>query len=252
MPSRRDELYWLAHTINELLERLSQAIKREKQFTADASHELRTPLAALKGTLEVVLRRSRSPEYYEQKIQYALREVNRLTHLIEQLLMLARYEAGDYKSKIQPVIFQQVCQRAIDGLQSLIETHQVIVHLRTRQPLLVAADPDLLEILLNNVISNAIKYSYPQGKVFIDCWREETQVVCTIQDEGKGIPLDKLPHVFERFYRVDESRSSTVQGFGLGLAIVQRLADLMGFEVTLKSTEGVGTTVWLRMPNPEY
>ncbi len=251
LPTRKDELYRLGHTINELLDRLEQAIKREKQFTADASHELRTPLAALKGTLEVVLRRPRSAEYYQEKIRYALREVNRLTHLVEQLLMLARYEAGDYQPEIRPVVLQEVCNRAMAGLKPMAQAHQVTVQLVNPDPLVVAADPDLLEIVLSNVISNAIKYSERGGRVTIDCWQDTYRVWCKIQDEGKGIPPDKLPHVFERFYRVDESRSSEVEGFGLGLAIVQRLADLMAFEVSLQSVEGVGTTVLIAMPTAE-
>ncbi len=248
LPARRDELYRLVTTINKLLDRVQETIVREKQFTADASHELRTPIAAVKGTLEVLIRRPRTVEHYQGKIQYCLSELNRMSNLIEQLLLLARYDGGEFEPQVRVVDPAAHIEDVIKRMEKIFCEKSVKIEFRNNMSLRVVADPVLLEIIFMNVLSNAIKYSPPQTSVKIELQKKEDIVVCYIQDQGIGIPPEKIRHVFERFYRVDESRSSREAGFGLGLAIVKKLADLQHFDVTINSVESKGTTVIIKMP----
>ena len=251
LPQHQDELYRLGSTVNGLLDRLQFAFQREKQFTADASHELKTPLAVVKGTLDVLLRKPRDVAHYEERIRYCLDELNRMARLIDQLLMLARYENDHQNPHIVQIELTGILKSVIDRMEPMAFAKNMAIRLERISPGVVAVDPSMLEIMLENLISNAIKYSPGSSVVEIWAGRRDGLQVCAITDYGMGIPEEKLQFVFDRFYRVDESRSSSTGGFGLGLSIVRKLADLQGISISVRSRECHGTTFLLTFPQVE-
>jgi signal transduction histidine kinase len=242
LPLHKDELYTLTYTINNLLDRLQDAVLREKQFTSDASHELRTPLAVIKGTLEVLIRKPRSTEQYEAKIKYCISEVNRMANLVEQLLMLARYESGKIQPHTQKLNIAETLEKIILRMQHQINAKRIPVSFENKTPIFANADPAMLEIILENIISNSIKYSEEGKAIEITLKNENGKAVCIIRDCGIGIEKEEIEKIFDRFYRVEESHSSLISGNGLGLAIVKRLSDLQKLFLNVESRPGEGTT----------
>ncbi len=249
LPYHHDELYRLASTINALLDRMQDAFQREKHFTADASHELKTPLAVVKGTLEVLVRKPREREQYENKIQFCLMELNRMARLIEQLLMLARFESNKINPHIEEVSLPLALEAVTARLQPVALEKEIELKVTGMAKATVTADSAMLDMILENILSNAIKYSPAASVVTITVEQIERKIMCSIADQGIGIPEEKLHAVFERFYRVDESRNSGTGGFGLGLSIVKRLADLQKITVSVKSEKNLGTTFSLTFPS---
>jgi signal transduction histidine kinase len=249
LPYHRDELYRLSATINDLLDRLQEAFHREKQFTSDASHELKTPLATVKGTLEVLIRKPREKEHYETKIQFCLMELNRMAKLIDQLLMLARYESSRIKPNIESVALVPHLEEVILKMMPFAIEKEISIKMDHNDPVSVPADTAFLELILVNILSNAIKYSRNASTITIAVERKAKTIVCSIADQGIGIPEENITTVFERFYRVDTSRNSSTGGFGLGLSIVKKLADLQNIKVSLKSEPNIGTTFFLIFPS---
>ena len=249
LPKNKDELYTLVNTINSLLDRLEDAVLREKQFTADASHELRTPLSALKGTLEVLLRKQREPEQYIEKIQYGLSEVNRMTVLVEHLLLLARYEAGTIPVNLQMIQIEEMIHSLAARLSERLDENQVALKINIFPDVEVFSDRFMLEQILENLITNAIKFSYPGGEVEISFRNHQLQNVLLVRDQGIGMTPQQIDQVFERFYRADESRNFAVKGNGLGMAIVKRLADILNLKINISSEPSTGTLVDVVFPS---
>jgi two-component system heavy metal sensor histidine kinase CusS len=242
-PRNRDELYRLTATINRLLDRLRDAVVRERQFTADASHELRTPLAALKGTLEVLIRRPRSVEHYEEKVRYCISEVDRMSELVEDLLLLARHESTGIKPSMGQLDLKELIRGVITRVEPMLNAKRMRVICDCPPAVIVHADHDMTEVMLQNILSNAIKYSPEESTVSVGCSMTDRGTLCMITDRGIGIPEEQLARVFDRFYRTDQSRNSETVGSGLGLAIVKRLADLQHLDVSISSKQGHGTSV---------
>ncbi len=249
LPFHHDELYCLSSTINDLLDRLQKAFQREKQFTADASHELKTPLSTVKGTFEVVIRKPREKEHYETKIQFCLVELNRMAKLIDQLLMLARYESSAMKPNIETIALLPHIEEVVARIKVTAIEKSISIKIKQAESLNVAADPAILEMIFVNILSNAIKYSPNGSSITIAVERKANTIVCSIADQGIGIPEEKIHAVFERFYRVDTSRNSGTGGTGLGLSIEKKLADLQKITVSLKSEKNSGTTFVMVFPS---
>jgi heavy metal sensor kinase len=241
LPPNRDELFRLTSTIKELLDRIQNAFLREKQFTADASHEMRTPLAALKGTLEVLIRKRRSPEEYEEKIRYCISETERLADLVEHLLLLARCEAGQVVANLQPCDLRALAQSALNRIGPMMNSWQTTAVMPSGDAPKVYADRDLLEVMIQNLFSNAVKYS-PEGSTIEIDWTDGAHPSFRIRDHGIGIPAEVRQHIFERFFRAAESDVSRTGGAGIGLAIVKRLADLQHLGLAVNNEEDGGTT----------
>lgn len=249
LPKHKDELYTLVNTINSLLNRLEDAVLREKQFTADASHELRTPLSALKGTLEVLLRKQREPEQYIEKIQYGLSEVNRMTILVEHLLLLARYEAGTIPVNLQMIQIEEMVHTMAVRLSEKLDENQVSLKINMPSDVEVFSDRFMLEQILENLTTNAIKFSNRGGKVEIGFRNNHSQTALLVRDQGIGMTQQQIDQVFERFYRADESRNFAVKGNGLGMAIVKRFADILDLKINISSQQGTGTSVEVIFPS---
>ena len=248
LPTRPDELHTLASAINGLLARIEQAVAREKQFTADASHELRTPLAALKGTLEVLVRKPRTPAEYEAHIGLGIQEIDRLTHLVEQLLVLARFE-----NHAQGLAHQELS--LLDCVHDVLHRHRVSLaakHMRvdvTDAPsATLLTDPFLVGLILDNVLSNAIKYSPAGATISVGLAATPAQLLCTVADQGIGIAPADLGHIFQPLFRSNPLAHKHISGSGLGLSIVAKACTLLGAELAVASELGQGTTFTLRFP----
>jgi signal transduction histidine kinase len=246
LPQNKDELYKLSKTINDLLDRIEGAVAREKQFTADASHELRTPLAVIKGTLEVVLRKPRSQSEYEEKINYCISEVNRMNFLVDELLLLARFENQKSEVKKEVVFFNALILDAIARYSEVISKKKLQVETFFEKDFYLETDPYLFSIVLHNLISNAVKYSFDGGKIEISAVKNQNELIFKLQDYGVGISKTDLDKIFNPFYRSEPSEHPEVKGSGLGLSIVSRLSSVLQFEITVDA-ENVGTLITLKM-----
>ena len=245
LPQNKDELYTLSDTINNLLERIENAVIREKQFTSDASHELRTPLAVIKGTLEVLVRKPRTEEEYKEKINYCVSEVNRLNHLVDELLLLARFENQRQNLKLEQVNLVSVLSDTMARNSTQIQEKKLRIVSDYPNEVYAKTDSYLLSLIINNIITNAIKYSNTNTDISVSLIDKENTVVCSIADNGIGIAKDEIDKIFDQFYRSKSNEHPEIKGTGLGLSIVKRLCDLLEIELVIESEENRGTTVHL-------
>lgn len=248
-PPRKDELYNLTVTINNLLDRLEDTILRERQFTADASHELRTPISVIKGTLEVLIRKERNPEQYKEKIKYVISETDRMANLVENLLSLARFESGFIEPMIGEINLENIIQNVIVRFDKVIKEKQIGIEYKINNSVKIEADASMIEIIVENLISNSIKYSNNESSVIIQLYNDRTKNVFSITNFGHVISSEHINNVFNRFYRTDENRGSSIEGKGLGLAIVKRLVELQGFNISVDSSKIHGTTFRVEFPS---
>ena len=246
LPQNKDELYVLSKTINDLLERIENAVEREKQFTSDASHELRTPLTVLKGTLEVLIRKPRTQIEYEAKIKYGISEVNRLNNLVDQLLLLARFENQFQNLKAEKVYLNALILDILTRYSLKMNAKKISVNPTFSKEYYVESDNYLVSIIISNIISNAIKYSNENGEISIALSQNESTTICTISDNGIGIPKEDLDKIMNPFFRSDPTQHPEIKGSGLGLSIVKRLAELLGIQFEIHSQINKGTSVVLR------
>ena len=246
----QDELGQLAETFNSMLARLEDSFNRTKQFTADASHELRTPLAILKGETEVALRWGKDPEELRQTLVSNLEEIDRMGHIIEDLLLLAKSEAGELRLDIREFSLGDLLQDLYLQGKTLGEPKNIDISLRLQvtEDIRLKGDQFQLHRLMLNLVNNAIKYTPENGRVEIRLAVEGSEAVLAVADSGIGIAAEHLPHLFERFYRVDEARNRAVGGTGLGLAIVKSIAEAHEGRVEIESTPGKGSVFTVRLP----
>lgn len=244
LPENEDEIYQLATTINDLLSRIDRSIQQQKQFTADASHEIRTPLSAIRGILEVLLRKKREPAQYEEKIKEVIGQTDRLNQLLDQLLQLARFESGSVKK--ETVYLHKILKESELKFDKQIKEKAMLVTSSVAESVSVHADTFFLSVIIDNLFSNAIKYGMVNGKIDFS-WSNDTKVF-SIKNQGIEITQQQIPNLFNRFYRTDDSRSSQVPGSGLGLAIVKKLADLQQITISVNSNSD-STIFSLKFPD---
>jgi heavy metal sensor kinase len=247
-----DEPGRLAVAFNALLARLEAAFGELRRFTADASHELRTPLTVIRSVGEVGLREPHSEAEYRNMIGTMLEEVDRLTLLTTMLLELTRSECGRAEIKCAQIDLRELIRDAAGFLGVLAEEGHVCIDLDLPEiPVLVSGDWTMLRQALINLLDNAIKHSPPGATVTLACQAGDERMKIGISDQGDGIPVEHLPHVFERFYRVDTSRSqdgSRSGGFGLGLAIARWAVEAHGGQIVAKSSLGKGARFEISLP----
>lgn len=245
LPKTRDELFTLSKTINNLLNRIEDAIEREKQFTSDASHELRTPLTVIKGTLEVLIRKPRDSKEYEEKITYCINEVDHLNSLVDQLLLMARFENQKQNIVKENVYLNAVILDVLTLHAEKINAKKISVTLEAKEEFSIYSDNYLTVTILRNIISNAVKYSNNETKINISLTREKDKIVCVVADQGIGIAKKDLESILNPFFRSDSLNHSEIKGTGLGLFIVKRMTDLLQIKFKIESEIGKGTTVVL-------
>ena len=235
LPQNKDELYVLSQNINNLLNRIESAIDREKQFTSDASHELRTPLAVIKGTMEVLIRKPRNQQEYEEKILFCISEVDRLNHMVDQLLLLARFENQKQNVKQETIYLNALILDNLTRFSEKTENKKIKIVTDFKEDFYVQSDNYLISIIFSNLISNAIKYSNDNGKIELKLEKTSTDLIFTIADNGVGISEQDLNKIFNSFYRSDVTNHPDIKGTGLGLSIVKRLCDLLKIKISVES-----------------
>jgi signal transduction histidine kinase len=247
LPENKDELYILSDTINNLLNRIEKTIEREKSFTSYASHEFRTPLAVLKGTLEVLIRKPRRQEEYEEKVKYCIHEIDRLNHLVDELLILTRFENQKQTLKFENIGIKTSVEDSLKHQSGSIQQKNLHVLIDiSPEDIGINTDIHFFSTIINNILSNAIKYSHQNGVIEIKINERDKSVFCEIKDNGIGIPEKDKEKIFDKFYRSTDH--ADIKGFGLGLTIVKRFCFLLNIQIELFSKEGAGTTVRLKIP----
>ena len=244
-----EETRAVAEALNARLDAIAAAEKEQQQFIADVSHELRTPLTVMRGSLEVALEEDRSPEEYREAMGNALLEIRHLTRLSQNLLFLARGQAGRVTLSFANVDLAKFISEVTRDLQPAIADRELELSLElTGEPALAFIDSDRMQQVLHNLLENAIRYTEPGGKVTVRLTRSPAEVRIEVSDTGIGIPESNLPFVFERFYRSAGARRAHPGGSGLGLSIVKWIVEAHKGTVEVASRPGEGATFTVRLP----
>ena len=245
-----DEVGRLSRTFDEMIARLDDAFRRQRQFTSDASHELRTPLTIIKGQIDVALNKEREPEAYRQVLQAVNDEVDRLIRLAGSLLTLTRADAGRIPMAFERVEVANVANGVVEQVRTAADEKGVEIELDPSSPVTIEADEDLLLQLMLNLLDNAIKYTSAGGRINVGWRMNGRQAELRVQDTGIGISEEHIPFLFDRFYRVDRARSRAEGGVGLGLAISHWIVESHGGSIHVESTPDKGSTFTVLLPHP--
>jgi signal transduction histidine kinase len=240
----RDELGRLAQAFNRMAEALERSERARRNLIADIAHELRTPLTVIQGNLEAMLdgifpltQESLAP-VYEETLQ--------LGKLVEDLRELTLAEAGTLPLERQEMELAELVERTCDAIRPVAQEEGIEIEAELERGLVVEADPHRIRQVLGNILANAVRYSPPGGVVKVTLKREGNEAVISVRDQGPGIPPEDLPHIFERFYKVDRSRNE--EGSGLGLAIAKAIVEAHGGRIWAESVVGEGTTIFFSLP----
>jgi heavy metal sensor kinase len=246
----RDELGRLAETFNELLGRLAASFSRQRQFMADASHELRTPVTTVRTAAAVTLQQPhRSEREYRDALEIVEQESVRLSRIVDDMFTLARADAGTYPVRSGPLYLDEVLEDVVRGARVIAATRHVSIEQTGDRGAAFTGDEDLIVRMAGNLVDNAVRHTPPQSVVRVHLSRSPAAYVVEISDAGPGIPVAHQPHIFERFYRGDESRARSADaGAGLGLALARWIARVHGGDVALARSSEAGTTFTITLP----
>ena len=247
-PGTRDEIGRLVDTLNAMLDRLERGFESQRRFTADASHELRSPLSRLRTEMEVALRRPRDRTEYVETLQSCLEEVDRLTALVEELLTLARLDAGHERRPVERVALDRIIAEVAQRFEGPARERGVRIDTQIGESVMAAIGRGPASLVLANLIDNAVKFSPSGGAVTVSVLESDAEAVVTVTDEGPGIRHEELPHVFERFYRGQAARASLTPGVGLGLALSQAIVRAHGGRIEAFNPPGRGAAFTVRLP----
>lgn len=242
-----DELTRLALTFNEMIERLQRSFEKQNRFVSDASHELRTPIAVIQGYADMIIRWGKNdPEVLKESVIAIEKETENMKALVERLLFLARNDQAEMRMKMEPFNLYAV-------LLEVAEENRMAFHrsisIRIAESITLTADRALIKQMLRALTDNAVKYTPIDGAITIEAMKKGNGVTIVVQDSGIGIPAKDLPHVFDRFYRVDKARSRERGGTGLGLSIVQRIVEAHHGTIQIESKPGQGTAICIFIPD---
>jgi len=243
------ELAGLGTSLNTMLDRLGHSFEQQRQFTADASHEFRTPLSVILASSELALSKPRSPEEYREHLVKCQRAALRMQQLGDSLLILARLDANPTLD-VEPVDVASLLTEAIDSIRSRVEKNSLQLE-SDLQPCQLQGNRSMLQQAIDNLLTNAIKYNQPNGKIAVRCKQVGQSVEIAISDSGIGIPAEAIPKLFDRFFRVEESRSRAVGGTGLGLSIVKQIILSQGGSIAVASEVNKGSTFCITLPTQE-
>ncbi len=249
LPPVHDEVQYLAVTLNEMLDSLDQSFSRQRRFVADASHELRTPVAAIRSKTDLALLQARTQQEYITVLQGINTEAERLGHLISDLLALARGDEGQTVFDCEPVRLDLLVEAVAANAEPLAALHGVTLEVQTRGPITMVGDEARLIQVIMNLVDNAICYTNPGGSVALVVGAGHAQAHVAVRDSGIGIAPEHLPHIFERFYRVDAARTRiAASSSGLGLSIVEWVVRAHGGSVAVESRVGQGSCFTVTLP----
>ena len=248
-PGTKDEIDQLIKVFNELLGRLDLAFDTQRRFTSDASHEIGTPLTVLKGNTEVALLERHHPEEYEAILRSNLEEIERLSQLTSNLLLLARSDAGEPQITKDVLSLNEQVPPIISRLLPLAEDHGISLDLNIGTPVFIEGDRLALQQIIFNLVSNALRYTPAGGRVEVKISLDHNhKAKLEVIDTGLGISRQDLPRIFDRFYRAKSARGREPAGSGLGLAICRTLAEAHGGQIDVESVPGRGSCFTLVLP----
>jgi signal transduction histidine kinase len=248
VPATKDELTALASTLNDLLGRLHEGLRRERRLVSDAAHELRTPLSILRTELELAGRPGRTPEELADAITSSSTEVNRLVALADDLLLLARTDEGVPLDRRMGQAIEPILREACRATAAAAAARGVEIRVDVAPQLLAEIDPRRVRQAVDNLVSNALRHAPPATEVVLSARDETGGVVIEVSDRGPGFPPDFLPHAFERFRRADTGRGRESGGSGLGLAVVRAIVLAHGGHVAASNRSGGGALVRISIP----
>lgn len=239
LPKQKDEIYRLSKSFNEMLSRIRKSFELEKNFSASASHELKTPLAIMKSSIQV-LRLSDKPtiEEYEESINIIEKNVENLIDIVNNLLLLTSNDIGLFEK----VNVLEITNNIISSYNTDLYKRKIIIE-NNLKPMFINSNKALIKCILENIITNAIKYNKENGKIIINALEEEEHFTFTIEDTGIGISKKNIQNVFNPFYREDESRCNEIKGNGLGLSLVKNIIDKINGNIFIESEKNIGTKV---------
>ncbi len=244
-----DEVDDVAKAFNETLGRLESSVEQMKQFTASISHELRTPLTALRGEAEVALLKARSVEEYKVVLSSQLEEFDKLTHMINQLLVLARAEAGEIQWSDRAVGLSALTISLIEQMEPVAAAKHIRLNSNVQAGVFINGDANWIERAILNLLDNAIKFTDPGGDVDVILTSQNSDAVLNVRDTGIGITPEALPHIFDRFFRSEPSRSKNVDGVGLGLALAKWIVEKHRGSIQVQSQVGKGSGFTIQLPS---
>ena len=247
-PKQDDELKTLTQIINQMLDRLENSFENQTKFVSDASHELRTPLAIIKGYAEIIKKRRFSDEeIFEESIDSIINETENMKNLVQKLLFLAKGEITKINTNFQIIEMKEFVQQIHTDTEVSSKSHKF--YLEKNEEYKVEADVTLLQQAIRALIENAIKYSEENTNIYIESIiKDGKKGIVSIRDEGVGISEEDTKRIFDRFYRVDDSRTKATGGTGLGLAIVKRIVEIHKGEIEIFSELGKGTKISIILP----
>ena len=243
----KTELVELSEILNNAFLHINDTLEIQRKFTSDASHELRTPISILILELESALRAERSPEEYRERIEGALTAAKRLKNLANSLLEISQIESGETQLTKESTDIQQLTQTLAQQMQASLSEHDIQLQNKVSSQTL-AIDPQKFIRVLTNLVANSISHTEAGGSITLESEISKQTLILSVIDSGSGIPVKELPYIFDRFYRADKARTSSQNRSGLGLAICQSIIHAHDGEITIESTEGVGTKVTLTLP----
>lgn len=247
LPKAKDELYELSEKFNEMFERLEFSFKKERQFTADVSHELRTPVAVIISQCEYLLENEKLSAEETEEIEVILKQARRMSKLTGEMLMIARNEQGE-QHLMEKLDFGLLCELVTEELQAKAQEKNIHITLQKPDDLFMKGDQTLLLRMMMNLINNAINYGKSDGHIDIILKKENNRIIGEVKDDGIGISKEHLDKIWERFYRVDKSRSRENGGTGLGLSMVRWIINLHQGTIRVESIEGIGTSFIFQFP----
>jgi len=244
---RRDELGRLAETFNAMIGRLKDAFQRINQFSIDVSHELKTPLTILKGETEVALRKEREKDDYQKLLLSNLEEIDRMSCIIDDLLLLSKADAKEIKLNIEEVALRDLVMDVCMDMQIVADKKDVELQVNALEDVRLKGDELKLRRMLLNVVENGIKYSHVGGKVSVSSYVDDGYVRIDVKDDGIGISEEDIKYVFDRFYRADRSRKR-ISGSGLGLSISRWIAGAHKGSIEVESQAAQGSVFTIKLP----
>lgn len=247
VPETESELGQLADVLNATFDKLDAAFEQQVRFTADASHELRTPVSVILTQTQLALSREREGREYRETLQTCQRAAEKMRALVNSLLELARVDSGDFQMVMEECDLAKVATESLDLIAPLALERRAKLR-SSVDSVKIKADADKLGQVLVNLLYNAIQHNKGEVEVVLTVKQEEDKVVVRVSDNGVGIPADALPHVFERFYRADKSRTGARNGSGLGLAISQAIVRAHGGDIVVESEPGKGAVFSVSLP----
>jgi signal transduction histidine kinase len=245
-PKPHNELGRLIGAYNEMILRLKEGVSTLERFNSDVSHELKTPLTVVRGEIELALKKERSALSYQNSLRRVAYEIEQIEAIVTNLLLLTRYTKENIAEQFETCDLEAILQQVLQSLTPQLRQKKLSLHLQTVEPVSIQANPTLIRLIFYNLIDNAIKYSYSNGKITLLLFQEDA-LYFIVKDEGIGIPQEEIAKITRRFYRVDTSRTRQIQGFGLGLALVQKSVTLHGGTLHIDSDHGRGTTVRVKL-----